>query len=227
MKRKIGTITIGQSPRTDVIPEMKEILGENVTILEAGALDGLTREEIEKFTPDKNDYVLVSRLNDGSHVKFGKSYIIPLLQNCINNLEKQGAELIIVICTGYFGSLLTSKIPLIYPQKIMYSLVPDFAVNGRIGVIVPEEDQIVQMAEKWKETGVHVSAEAASPYKEIEGIRKAAEKLKTENVDVIVLDCIGYDKSMKQEVEKITGKPVVLSRTLAARVVTELTGGWR
>ena len=216
MKRKIGTITIGQSPRTDVIPEMKEILGENVTILEAGALDGLTREEIEKFTPDKNDYVLVSRLNDGSHVKFGKSYIIPLLQNCINNLEKQGAELIIVICTGYFGSLLTSKIPLIYPQKIMYSLVPDFAVNGRIGVIVPEEDQIV-----------HVSAEAASPYKEIEGIRKAAEKLKTENVDVIVLDCIGYDKSMKQEVEKITGKPVVLSRTLAARVVTELTGGWR
>ena len=120
MKKKIGAITIGQSPRTDVIPEMQEILGEKVVILEAGALDGLTKEDIEKFQPGENDYVLVSRLNDGSHVKFGKSHIIPRLQNCINNLEEQGAELIIVICTGYFGSLLTSKVPLIYPQKILY-----------------------------------------------------------------------------------------------------------
>lgn len=44
MKKKIGAITIGQSPRIDVIPEMQEILGENVIILEAGALDGLTKK---------------------------------------------------------------------------------------------------------------------------------------------------------------------------------------
>ena len=49
MKKKIGAITIGQSPRIDVIPEMQEILGENVIILEAGALDGLTKKDIEKF----------------------------------------------------------------------------------------------------------------------------------------------------------------------------------
>ena len=49
MKKKIGAITIGQSPRIDVIPEMQEILGENVIILEAGALDGLTKKDIEKW----------------------------------------------------------------------------------------------------------------------------------------------------------------------------------
>ena len=185
MKKKIGAITIGQSPRIDVIPEMQEIFGENVMILEAGALDGLTKKDIEKFQPDENDYVLVSRLNDGSHVKFGKSYIIPRLQNCINSLEEQGAELIIVICTGYFGNLLTSKVPLIYPQKILYSLVPNFSVNGKIGVIVPEEDQIDQMGKKWEETGLEVSAAAGSPYKGIEEVKMAAQKLKTEYVDVI------------------------------------------
>ena len=225
MKKKIGAITIGQSPRIDVIPEMQEILGENVIILEAGALDGLTKKDIEKFQPDENDYVLVSRLNDGSHVKFGKSYIIPRLQNCINSLEEQGAELIIVICTGYFGNLLTSKVPLIYPQKILYSLVPNFSVNGKIGVIVPEEDQIDQMGKKWEETGLEVSAAAGSPYKGIEEVKMAAQKLKTENVDVIVLDCIGYNKKMKLAAEEITGKPVVLSRTMVARVASELTGG--
>ena len=40
----------------------------------------------------------------------------------------------------------------------------------------------------------------------------AAQKLKTENVDVIVLDCIGYNKKMKLAAEEITGKPVVLSK---------------
>jgi protein AroM len=219
MKKKIGAITIGQSPRIDVIPEMQEILGENVIILEAGALDGLTKKDIEKFQPDENDYVLVSR--------FGKSYIIPRLQNCINSLEEQGAELIIVICTGYFGNLLTSKVPLIYPQKILYSLVPNFSVNGKIGVIVPEEDQIDQMGKKWEETGLEVSAAAGSPYKGIEEVKMAAQKLKTENVDVIVLDCIGYNKKMKLAAEEITGKPVVLSRTMVARVASELTGEWR
>ena len=227
MKKKIGAITIGQSPRIDVIPEMQEILGENVIILEAGALDGLTKKDIEKFQPDENDYVLVSRLNDGSHVKFGKSHVIPRLQNCINSLAEQGAELIIVICTGYFGNLLTSKVPLIYPQKILYSLVPNFSVNGKIGVIVPEEDQIDQMGKKWEETGLEVSAAAGSPYKGIEEVKKAAQKLETENVDVIVLDCIGYNKKMKQITEEITGKPVVLSRTMVARVASELTGEWR
>ena len=56
MKKKIGAITIGQSPRIDVIPEMQEILGENVIILEAGALDGLTKEEIEEFKIARKNY---------------------------------------------------------------------------------------------------------------------------------------------------------------------------
>ena len=83
------------------------------------------------------------------------------------------------------------------------------------------------MGKKWEETGLVVSAAAGSPYKGIEDVKKAAQKLKTENVDVIVLDCIGYNKNMKQITEEITGKPVVLSRTMVARVASELTGEWR
>lgn len=41
-KLLLGTVTIGQTPRTDLIPEMKQFLGAGVDILEAGALDGLT-----------------------------------------------------------------------------------------------------------------------------------------------------------------------------------------
>ena len=40
---KVGLITVGQAPRSDVVPDMAAILGGGVEIVEAGALDGLTR----------------------------------------------------------------------------------------------------------------------------------------------------------------------------------------
>ena len=62
---KVGAVTIGQSPRVDVMGDMKAILGEEVEVLEAGALDGLSMEEIEEMEPGEDDYVLVSRLQSG------------------------------------------------------------------------------------------------------------------------------------------------------------------
>ena len=58
---KVGAITIGQSPRTDVTQDILPLLGDQVELLQAGGLDGLTREEIEAFQPGPDDYVLISR----------------------------------------------------------------------------------------------------------------------------------------------------------------------
>lgn len=90
VKRKIGVITIGQSPREDVLAEMRPLLGENIEVLQAGALDGLTQEEVALFVPKENDIVLVSKLRNGNSVKFGESYILPRLQQCIEKLESEG-----------------------------------------------------------------------------------------------------------------------------------------
>ena len=35
--KKIGAITVGQSPRVDLIPEIQPILGDSVEIIQAGA----------------------------------------------------------------------------------------------------------------------------------------------------------------------------------------------
>ena len=47
--KKLGLITIGQSPRTDVLPDIEPIFGPDVELHQAGALDGLTREEIAQM----------------------------------------------------------------------------------------------------------------------------------------------------------------------------------
>jgi protein AroM len=61
---RVGLITVGQAPRSDVVPDMAAILGGGVEIVEAGALDGLTREQIAPLAPEGDDEILVT--GDGS-----------------------------------------------------------------------------------------------------------------------------------------------------------------
>lgn len=223
MKRKLGAITIGQSPRNDVIPEMLPYLGQDVEVIEAGALDGLTYEEILKFTPEKDDYVLVSKLRDGRSVKFAEKYILPRLQSCIEKLESEGADVILFICTGVFPDIFKSSIPILYPQKILHGVIPILVDKGKVAVITPDKDQVIQSQKKWSETGVDVVAIHGSPYSKEDEIACAIEELKKhKSLDVVVLDCIGYNQSMKNRISNETNLPVALARTVVARVIGEI-----
>ena len=94
---KIGAVTIGQSPRVDVTKDIMGIFGSSVELIQAGGLDGLTKEEIKAFAPEKDDYVLVSRLTDGSSVTFADFYRSTIItdripsgyEDCANIIEVQ------------------------------------------------------------------------------------------------------------------------------------------
>lgn len=88
--KKLGLITIGQSPRTDVTPDLDPIFGPDIQLCQAGALDGMTAQEIAAFAPEEGDYVLISRLRDGSSAVFAEKHILPRLQQCIYDLEAKG-----------------------------------------------------------------------------------------------------------------------------------------
>lgn len=221
---KIGAITIGQSPRVDVTADIMDIFGGRIGLVQAGGLDGLTREQIAEFAPGEGDYVLVSRLNDGSSVTFAERYILPRLQEAIDRMEEDGCRLIMVFCTGSFPETLSAKnIPLIYPCEILDRLVPLMSKKSNIICMTPSPLQLEQTENKWKNYVKQVKSIAASPYGDWETLEKAADEAKEMDADLIVLDCIGYTQKMKDMFAEKTGKMVVLPRTLLARVVSELT----
>lgn len=43
----LGIVTIGQSPRSDMVPEMLQWLPSSVEVRERGALDGLSAADLE------------------------------------------------------------------------------------------------------------------------------------------------------------------------------------
>lgn len=222
--KKLGTITIGQSPRNDVIPEIKKYLGEGVEVVESGALDELTYEEILEFKPEPGDYVLVSKLRDGRSVKFAEKYILPLLQNSIDKLEKEGVDIILFICTGVFPDVFKSKVPILYPQEILHAVAPALVNGGKIVVITPDKDQVDQAVNKWKDVHENTIAIPASPYnKEIDEFKDAIEKLNREkDISLVVMDCIGYGEEMKNRIVTETGLNVVVARTLVGRILGEI-----
>ena len=225
MKKIIGAITVGQSPRVDVTPEMMAVMDPDTVILEAGALDGLSRETIATFTPGEGDTILVSRLTDGSHVKFGKSHILPRLQACIEALEAQGAAVIVFICTGDFPANFTCKVPLIFPSELQHAVAPALCHRGRVGVLTPDPDQVGQSYDKWGGIVPFVAVEPANPYHgDLEEVALAAKRVAERDVDVIVLDCIGFTEAMRRAASDATGLPVILPRTLVGRVMAEMLG---
>jgi protein AroM len=221
---KVGTLTIGQSPRSDVIPELRDVLGPRVGILEKGALDGLSLEEVKAFSPRPNDYILVTRMRDGTEVKIAEAHVIERMKRCISDFQAEPVEIIILLCTGEFPEIESRKI-LVRPDRIMLNVVQSLLESGRLGVVVPSPDQIPAMRRRWETSGREVVAEAVSPYTGThEELKEKAQKIKASDVDLLILDCIGFGRETRTLFREITKKPVLLPVTMIGRIAREMVG---
>jgi protein AroM len=226
-KRVIGAVTIGQSPRVDLVPELISILGPDIEIRERGALDGLTKDEIAALAPQLGDSVLVTRLADGSSARIAERHITPRLSETIHALFREGIDIVALLCTGEFPELEGEGL-LIRPQVILYNVAQAVSSGLKLGVICPDAGQITEAEARWRNVGREQVVVVACPYgdpEEVEaGLEKAARTLKAQGVELAVLDCIGYTVAMQELVRKEAGVPVILARGILARVLKELIG---
>ncbi len=218
---RIGMLSIGQSPRHDILPPIKEILGSEHEILEAGALDEITKEEIAelRFRPD--DYLLVSRLRDGTEVKIHKRFILPRLQQKIHELEERGSKITVIMCTGIFPAF-ESKRLVITPQEILKGVIDSTLKKGKLTIVYPAEEQMHRAETVYGRDGITVFADHLSPYESNVDIEELSNRIKIIDPDLIFLNCFGYSQNVKKVIAQITGKPIIHSNAVVARVIKEL-----
>ena len=226
--KKIGVATIGQSPRADIIPEMRRVLGKGVEILERGALDGYTLEEVRRFEKGAREGILVSRMRDGTEVNVSHSLVVPHVQKCIEELEKEGVELTLVLCTGRFPTFKSKRL-VVYPSDILRGAVSGAIKRGKLGIVQPSKEQLRGVEARSSQSGakpwgdeVEVVYDAVSPYGPMEDVVAMAERLAKAGVDLVYLNCMGFCSKHKKIVKEKTGKPVIQSNSLVARVLKEL-----
>jgi protein AroM len=215
----LGLVTIGQSPRPDITGSM--FAGARLLLVEAGALDELARDAIDALAPVAGELPLVSRLRDGDEVTVAETRVIPLVQRAVDRLVADGASLIVILCTGEFAEL-RAPVPLVFPDRILTRTIDAIFPSGTLGVLMPTAGQMDWMRGRWSTATRRFVGAAVSPYTGAAELAAAARGLVDAGAELIVLDCMGFNREMKRVVAEVTGRPVVLANRLIGRVVEEL-----
>jgi protein AroM len=225
VQRTIATITIGQTPRNDVVPAMRRILPSNVRIIEYGALDGLDRSEIAKFAARQGEVGIVTRLQDESSVLLSHDLILPQMQEKADRaVEQDGAELVVILCGADWSKLRSPRL-IVNPGVLFPATVAALTAGQKLGIIKPDAGQVERELARYAERGIDAAVTSASPYSGADRLhqaREAAEYLRAEGCQLVWMTCVGMDEDMRSAVADITESPVILAQSLLARIVSEL-----
>lgn len=220
---RLAFVTIGQTPRIDLVPEMMaEIVAGREDrppeAVEFGVLDGLGDGELDAMRAQPGEHSFATRLADGREIVTSKARTEERLNRILGEIDTQGFDLIVLLCTGTKIEPLAHTL-VIEAQRVVDSTVEALAQSARhLGVILPLERQVADFADR------HVfsreaKAVSASPYA---GSDMAEQAAKLGGCDLIVMHCMGYTAAMLETVRATVDTPVLLSRRVVAGVVRQM-----
>lgn len=219
----IGFATIGQSPRTDLVPYLVENIGTPVDVLERGVMDDL--DEAERAALDRGDDGLhmVTKLRDGGSARIAYELAVPRMQAEVDRLVASGADLVVILC-GADWSRLRASVPIVNPGKLFPNVIQALAANTRLGVVKPAAHQVAPTIEQYEKLGLDVAVTSAFPYDEgaDAAAAKAGKELEQAGAELVWMTCVGMNESMRTALREELDVPVVLARSLLARVIGEL-----
>lgn len=217
----LGTLTIGQTPRPDVLPFFAAHVPVGVAHLHRGLLDGLDAAGADaRYGAREGRRRLVTRLRDGRAVELDAAAVGAGVAAALQALEDDGCTVVVLLCTGHFPGLGLRRALLVEPERVVPPLVAALAGPRRVGVVVPLSSQIDGEAAKWSALTVPPVAAAASPYEADDGgIATAARALQAQGAGIVVMDCIGYTERHRAVARAAIDVPVLLSIDLVTRVV--------
>ncbi|WP_210492727.1 AroM family protein [Microvirga antarctica] len=217
---RLAFVTIGESPRDDIVPEMLADIGGAVEAHEFGALDGLSDAAIAALTPRPGETAFATRRRDGREVTIAKERVEVLLEKVLAQVDDQNFDAVVLLCTGTHVKPLQNTL-MIEAQRIVDSMVEAMAASSRrLGVMLPLERQI----EEFPKRHVFPSAEAprlvaASPYA---GDAMAEKAAGLAGCDLVIMHCMGYSEDMRAEVRRVVDAPVLLSRRIVSGAIRQI-----
>lgn len=220
---KIAFVTIGQTPRVDLVPEMIAEISVGlpdgrIAFQEFGVLDGMSPAELDAMRARDGEYSFATRLQSGEEIVTSKARTEEKLNALLRRIDGEGFDIVVLLCTGTTIEPLANTL-VVEAQRIVDSTVEALAASARkLGVILPLERQVKDFAERHVLPGKpHLVS--ASPYAG-DDIGERAKQL--EGCDLVVMHCMGYSAAMHEAVRDSIDTPVLLSRRLVAGVVRQM-----
>ncbi|WP_447928108.1 AroM family protein [Vreelandella sp. EE27] len=213
---RLGIVTIGQAPRTDLHEDLATLLAEHIEVIERGALDELTLEEVEHRYPiPEQAQVLVSRMRDGRQVTIAEQDLEPLLDTAIRAMaEDERVDAIVVLCTGELPDYRELPVPVLSPKRLVRHGLQALFPRGKLLVMTPEPRQMAYAQARWEEAGFEIEMLSASPYGETQELERAAREAALLKGEALYLDCMGYTLAQRARIAKLSGHRTLTPRQL-------------
>ncbi len=204
--KRIGTLTIGQSPRPDLVSPLINQLPDNCQIIQAGALDGLEKSSLPPIQDET--YPLTTRMRDGSLVMIEESFLAAKLQQALDQLEGQSVTATILLCAGTFTDLKGTR-PLFKPFSIGRDVLNALGFN-KIGLIAPIKEQEAPIRRRWLTAGFQPTVwTAVLTQQDKLFVQQLNEQIKINHLECIVLDYVGHPESLVTQLRETAVVPLL------------------
>lgn len=226
MLTRITFVTLGQTPRTDLVPEIVRALPRPVEVRELGALDGLDDDAIGALGAGPDDQALVSRLRDGTQVVLGKRWVSERLQRLLDGIDPSATdsgaasppEATVLLCTGDFPGLRGRGLFLDAQHLVDHGVDALSQRASTVGVLVPLHRQEGEHHYA-PSGGRRLRTAHATPYGDDDFV---AAGRALSDCDLVVMHCMGYTEAQRGAVAEGSGRPVLLARRLVASALAQL-----
>ncbi|MCF8467391.1 MAG: AroM family protein [Sneathiella sp.] len=212
---RIAFVTIGQSPRPDIVPHLVRQLDTPIIAEEFGALDDYDEGgdiDHELLTPSPNQITFHTRFRSGQYRIVSADIVEKKIADLCDKLDTENFDFIVVISTGLRKEIRT-KTPLLNAQKVVEAWVQSLSMVGcRVGIIYSVDlqgnDNIFTHGSAIRQS---VSYTLPGPSGDIDEISRNLK-----NCDFIVMYSMAYSAETARKVSAQTGKPVVTARRILA-----------
>ena len=217
LAQRVAFVTLGQTPRNDVVPDLRRLVGSPIETREFGVLDGVSAKVMSKVGPGPGDPALLTRLRDGSDMVLSLDWTSDRMREIYGEIARQDIDLVVLMST-MLGDMPAPARATIFCDRVAARAIETFAHAGQIvGIVLSLESQgdYIVGGHPWSDmTRVAV----ARP-----GDRVALEAAIDEfdGCDIVVLHSVTYSEPERKIAQARSGKPVVIARRLVASAIRD------
>lgn len=217
MRTRIGIIPLGQSPRPDFAAPIAQVVGARAEIVQCGALEGLTHDEIMSLDRQPGDYPMHTNLPpDGRLVTFPRRHVLARIPGVLKLFESQGVGIATICCTEPWPDYEFAGV-LLQLRRLVDDTVAPLNVKGKGLVLFHPMDPPEGVANRWK-NAADLTFRPLFPSPTDEELNALAELAP----DFVVLDCVTYSPLLKERIRKRLTCPVVLPLAVLSNAIEEL-----
>lgn len=212
---RVMFITVGRSPRRDIVPDILSILDEEVDVFEIGVLDNLSVGDIEDLSARAGEPSLCTYLSQNIQVVLSKAAVQQRLEAMLSELHPHDCDLAVLLSTGLAHNF-RCPCPMVNAQRAVESAIISLSSRGQtIGLIHPLQRQIDEI-----DVPVLNQFNVSASYA-MEGDRDSLARavMDVADSDVIVLHSVSYTEADREIVAQASRKPVLLARRIVATAI--------